>query len=206
MTVLSPLFDRLPDPLRAHGVWVYLIVCVLAGTVLVADRGLVPALLAGGVFVGALVLVGAAATPRRRTVLTRLAVGLLSTLGSLLLALDLGADRSFLVVSLLALPPAVAAAWLGRARGFLSPPALSCGVAVLTVSAPAAACAGGASPREALVLLCVLQPFFVWRTWRLARALGRGWTRARLRRRGLLESGLAIAWAAAAVLAVRLLG
>ena len=69
-----------------------------------------------------------------------------------------------------------------------------------------AATAGGLAPRLALLLMALLAPFFFWRTWRLARALGQGWTRARLRRRGLLESGWAVGWAALAVATIRLLG
>ncbi len=68
-------------------------------------------------------------------------------------------------------------------------------------AAPTVASAGGATPRVALVVLGVLAPFFFWRTWRLARALGPGWTRERFARQGLVESGLAIAGGAVALAA-----
>ncbi len=73
------------------------------------------------------------------------------------------------------------------------------------VAAPAAATGGGAAPRAAAAVAAILAPFFLWRTWRLARVLGAGWTRDRLRRRGLIESGLAAAWAALAAVVTRLL-
>jgi len=197
---------QVPDPLRAHGAWVYLIVSILAGAVTVWDRGWAAALLAGTGFVGVLVLASSLAIAGRRAAIARFVVGLLLGLGSPFLALTIGADRSFLVVGLVAIPPAVAAAYFASGQGFLSPGALSFGVTALVVAAPAAARAGGASPRPALVLLAVLAPFFFWRTWRLARAFGPGWTRERLERRGLLESGIALAWAAVAVAATRILG
>ncbi len=76
---------------------------------------------------------------------------------------------------------------------------------MLAVSAPVAASAGGASPRRALLVLAALAPFFFWRTWRLARVLGPGWTKERFQRRGLLESVLTVVWAAAVVVVIRLL-
>ena len=133
-------------------------------------------------------------------------IGLLLGLGSPSLAIALGADLSFLVVGLVAIPPAVAAAHFASSQGFLSPGALSFGVSALVVAAPAAARAGGASGSSALVLLAVLVPFFFWRTWRLARVFGPGWTQERLQRRGLLESGIALAWAAVAVAVTRIVG
>jgi hypothetical protein len=197
---------QVPDPLRAHGAWVYLIVSILAGALAVDDRGVVPALLAGSGFVGVFVLAGSLAIFGRRRTRRRLTLGLLLTLGTPLLALGLGADPSFLVISLLALPPVAGAAYFANRRGFLSPGALACGVAALVVAAPTAASAGGAPAPVALLMLAILNPVFSWRTWRLARALGQGWTKERLQRRGLLESVWAVGWATLAVIVIRLLG
>jgi hypothetical protein len=197
---------QIPDPLRAHGAWVYLIVSILAGVLTVTDRGLAPALLAGSGFVGVYVLASSLAIARRRAALVRMALGLLVAIGSPLLALAQGADPRFLMISLVAFPPVLCAAYFASRQGFLAPGALAFGVTALVVSAPVAASAGGASPRSALLLLATLVPFFFWRTWRLARALGPGWTRERFERRGLRESGLAAAWATLAVTTTRMLG
>ena len=196
---------QLPDPLRAHGAWVYLIVSILAGVLTITGRGSVPALLAGSGFVGLFVLGSSLAIDGRRVVLGRLALGMPLTVGAPLLALGLGADPSFLLVSLFAIPPAAAALYSANRSGFLSPGALAFGVVALVVAAPAAASAGGTSPRLALLLLSILAPLFFWRTWRLARALGQGWTKERLQRRGLIESGWAVGWAAVAVVTIRTL-
>jgi hypothetical protein len=192
--------------LRAHGAWVYLIVSVLAGAATVWDRDWVAALLAGTGFSGVLVLVSSLAIAGRPATIARFVVGLLLGLGSPSLAIALGADRSFLVVGLIAIPPAVVAAHFASKGGFLSPGALSFAVSALVVAAPAAASAGGASTRSAFVLLSALAPLFFWRTWRLARVFGPGWTQARLQRRGLLESGVALVWASVAVAVTRILG
>jgi hypothetical protein len=196
---------RIPDPLRAHGAWVYLAVSILAGMLTVTPRGYAPAVLAGCGFVGVLVAVSSVATTGRRAGLGRLVVGSPLAIGSPLLALDLGAAPESLFVSLLAVPLALAAAYFASRQGFLSPGALAFGVTALVVSAPVAASAGGASPRSAFLILVTLAPFCFWRTWRLARELGRGWTRERLARQGLVESALAVAWAAVAVMTTRLL-
>lgn len=197
---------RIPDPLRAHGAWVYLIVSILAGALTGEPRGFPAALLAGGGFVGVFVLAGSLAIASRPAARARLALGLVLAVGAPLLAAGLGADRSVLLVALAAGPPALAAAWFASRRGFLSPGALAFGVTALVVSAPAAASAGGASPRRALLILAALAPLFFWRTWRLARTLGREWTRERFVRRGLFESAIAVAWAAVAVAVTRMLG
>ncbi len=196
---------QVPDPLRAHGAWVYLIVSILAGVLTVEVRGFAAALVAGSGFVGVFVLASSLAIVGRRAVRRRFVAGLLLTVGGPLLAVGLGADRSFLIVGLAAIPPALAAARFASTGGFLSPGALVCGVTALVVSAPAAASAGGASLLRALLILAVLAPFYSWRTWRLARKLGRGWTRERFLRRGLVESAVAVAWAAAAVAVIRVL-
>ena len=195
---------RIPDPLRAHGAWVYLAVSIAAGTLTAGDRGYLPALLAGGAFAGAFVAAGSLAAVRRGVAVRRLALGLLVLIGSTYLAVRLGADRIFLPVSLLAAPPVVAAAYFAWRNSFLSPGALAWGVMPLAVSAPVAASAGGAPPAVALLMLATLAPFYFWRTWRLARALGPGWNRERFERQGLIESALAVAWGAVAVVAARL--
>ena len=195
---------KIPDPLRAHGAWVYLIVSILAGALTAPGSGYGPALLAGGGLLGAFVTGSSLAAGGRRAVVARLALGLPLTIGALLLASRLGADRLFPFMSLLAIPPGLLAAWYANAQGFLSPGALAWGVTALAVAAPTAATAGGASPRSALLVLAFLVPFFYWRTWMLAWALRRGWTRQRFQRQGLIESALAVAWAAVAVAVVRL--
>lgn len=194
-----------PDPLRAHGAWVYLLASILAGTLTVGGRGLAPALATGGCFLGIFVSASSVAHVGRRGAILRLSLGLLLTTAFLAAALELGADRSFFAVALLTLPPLFFAAISAQTRGFLSPSALCSGVTALAVAAPAVACAGGASRRSVAFVLMALAPFFFWRTWRLAQTLGRGWTRPRLRRRGLLESALAVGWAILVGIAIRLL-
>jgi hypothetical protein len=196
---------QVPDPLRAHGAWVYLVVSILAGASTVSVRGSVSALLAGSGFVGLFVLGSALAIGGRHPARGRLALGIPLTVGAPLMALGLGADPSFLLVSLVAIPPAGIAFYSANRSGFLSPGALAFGVAAVAVAAPVAASAGGASPRLALLMLAILAPLFFWRTWRLARALGQGWTKERLQRRGLVESGWAVGWAAVAVAVIRTL-
>lgn len=190
---------KIPDPLRAHGAWVYLAASILVGVLSAASW--LPALLVGFGCVGAFVAAGALAPVGRAVAVARAVGGALLLVGSSVLAVHLGADRLFVVVALVAVPPVLAAASFARADGFLSPGALSWGVTALAGAAPTVASAGGAPPRVTLVIVTVLAPFFFWRTWRLARALGPGWTRERFARQGLLESGLAIAWAAVAVAA-----
>jgi hypothetical protein len=197
---------QVPDPLRAHGAWVYLVVCILAGGLVVPDGDLAAALLAGSGFVGMFVLAGAVAVAGRGAALARSAVGLLLVAGAVVLALRFGARPWFGAVAAAAGLPALVAAWFARRQGFLSPGALSYGVTALVVSAPVAAWAGGATDGLALAIFASLAPVFFWRTWRLARAMGPGWTKAQFQRRGLLESALAVAWAALAVVALRLLG
>ena len=197
---------QVPDPLRAHGAWVYLLVSVLAGVLVVAGPGRAAALLAGGGLLGLFVLAGALAIAPRRVSLVRFGLGLLLTVACPMLALRLGSGHSFLQVGLLAVPPILLAAALARKQGFLSPGALGFGVTALVVAAPVAATAGGAGPRRALLILATLAPVFLWRTWRLARAMGPGWTRRRFERQGLIESGIAVGWAALAVVVTRLLG
>lgn len=186
---------RMPDPARAHGAWVYLIVSVLAGSLTAVREGFLPALLAGigfaGVFLVASSLALGAVRGRRRF-LVGLAVATLAP-G---LALVLGADPSFLAYGLIALAPAAAAGWLAERRGFQSVGALAFGIAALVVAAPSSACAGGADVGMSLLLLALLTPFFVWRAMTVRRHMtsGQGWSRSRIRATGIREAVWAVAW------------
>jgi hypothetical protein len=202
----SLLTPRAPDPVRAHGAWVYLVVSILAGVLAATGRGVLPALCAGLAFVGVFLAAGALAI-RPRPWAGRFAVGVTLTAAATLGGLALGADPQFLVYASVAVFPAGAAAWFALSQGYQSAPALAFAVVALVVSAPAAACAGGAHPRMGLVLLALLAPFFAWRTWRTRNALreSKGWDRSRLRQLGLREAAIAISWTAVALVAVHLL-
>ncbi len=204
MTAL--LARRIPDPARAHGAWVYLGVSVLAGALAVAGQGFVPALLAGLGYAGVFLLTSAAALVPRPTWRRRAVSGLLLATGAPWAAIAAGADPAFLAYALVALFPAALAGWFGVRRGFQSPLALCFAVAALAVAAPSAACAGGGTAREGWLLGLLLTPFFVWRTWRLRRALDarRVASRAELRRTGLVEAALAAAWTALAIVVIHL--
>jgi hypothetical protein len=191
---------RSPDPARAHGAWVYLFVSILAGVLSAGGHGAIAASFAGLAFVGVFVLVSALAVrpkPWRLRFVSGLAFALASTASGLLL----GADPMFLAYSMVALFPIAASVWFAMQQGFQSAPALAFGVIGLAVAAPAAACAGGASPRLGLLLLGLLAPFFAWRTWRTRAALrgGGSWDRAKLKRLGLEEALLAAAWTVVSV-------
>jgi len=138
----------------------------------------------------------------------RLAVGLALAAFAPTGALALGASPHFLAYSLVALFPAGLAVTSALTRGFHSPTALAFAVSTLGVAAPCAARAGGAGPGRAWILLGLLLPFFVWRTWTVRSRIEQrsGWTRARLRAAGLQEAGYAAAWGAAALLVARLAG
>ena len=204
MTAL--LARRLPDPARAHGAWVYLGVSILAGALSVAGQGFLPALLAGVGYAGIFLLASAVALWPRPSWRRRCAAGLVLAAGAPALALALDADPAFFAYALVALFPASAAVWFGIRRGAQSPLALCFSVAALAVAAPSAACAGGGTAREGWLLGGLLTPFFVWRTWRLRSSLAarRGTTRVELRREGLREAGLAVAWTALAVVIIHL--
>jgi len=191
----------MPDPARAHGAWVYLIVSILAGAMSVAGQGFLPALLAGLGYAGIFLLASSGALWPRPQWLRRAGAGLACAAGAPALALALDADPNFFAYALVAMFPAGAAVWFAVKRGFQSPLALCFAVAALAVAAPSAACAGGGTAREGWLLGLLLTPFFVWRTWRIRSALNTGgnWSRAELRRQGLREAGLALAWTAAAV-------
>lgn len=204
---MSPLLPkRLPDPARAHGAWVYLVVSILAGALSVAGQGFLPALLAGFGYAGIFLLASAVAVYPRPGWRRRCAAGLSLAALAPLLALWLDADPNFFAYALVAMFPAGAAVWFSVRRGFQSPLALCFAVAALAVAAPSAACAGGGSAREGWMLGLLLTPFFVWRTWRIRVALSAntGWTRAELRRQGLREAAIAVAWTLVAVAAIHL--
>ena len=186
---------QMPDPARAHGAWVYLIVSVLAGALSVGGRGFLPALLSGIGFAGVFLAASSLALMGKPTFLRRCLIGILLATLAPCLALQLGADPTFFVLGLVAIFPAALSGYFAERHGFLSPAALAFAVTALVVAAPSAACAGGASIQRGLLLLAFLAPFFAWRTYVLRRSMvGPGWTRARLRRRGLQESAYALGW------------
>lgn len=196
---------RMPDPARAHGAWVYLIVSILAGALSEVREGFVPALLAGTSFAGVFLLGSAFAVPparRRMRILLGVPLGLVAPA----VALAIGADPTFLAYAAVAVFPAGLSAWLAERDGFLSPAALSAGVAALGLAAPAAACAGGADVPRTLVLAGLLVPWFLWRTVRLRKRLDaiQSEGRAGLRRAGLREAGLTVVWTTFAVIAIHL--
>lgn len=197
---------RMPDAARAHGAWVYLALSILAGALTSIGQGTVPALLAGIGYAGVFLTASAAALgPGRRR--KRLVLGILLASVPPSAALLLGADPLFLAFAPIAAFPAAASGWFALHSGFHSPLALAFAVTALALAAPSAACAGGTSPKLGWLLLALLAPFFVWRTWRLSALLERqsGWTKQRLRRMGLLEAGFAVTWTAAALAVVHLI-
>jgi hypothetical protein len=202
---LPHLPKRMPDPARAHGAWVYLVVSILAGALTAIGQGFLPALLAGTGYAGVFLTASAAALGPGRWH-KRFAIGVVLALVPPGLALLLGADPAFLAYAPIAAFPAGASGWFAIRRGFQSPPALAFAVAALALAAPSAACAGGTSQTLGWMLLGMLVPFFVWRTWRLGALMKseKGWTKQRLRRIGLTEAALAVGWTAIALVVVHL--
>jgi hypothetical protein len=202
------LSRRIPDPLQAHGAWVYLAVSVLAGALTGVREGMLSALLAGLGFAGVVLGAGALGMrdPGRRA--ARLLVGGFLAVAAPLGAIALGADARFLVYGLVAIAPAAAAGYLGERAGYRSAPALAFAVTALVVAAPTAACAGGATTLRSWLLLVLLAPFFAWRVWRTLKLIHdrRGWTRPQLRARGWREAAYAVAWTAGAVLVIHVVG
>ena len=192
---------HMPDPARAHGAWVYLIVSVLAGSLTAVRDGFLPALLAGIGFAGVFLVASSVALGVMRG-WRRFVVGLAVATLAPSLALFLGADPSFFAYGLIALAPAAVAGWLAERRGFQSVGALAFGVAALVVAAPSSACAGGADIGMSLLLLALLTPFFVWRAMVVRRRLtsGKGWSRSRIRAAGIREAIWAVAWTSLVVL------
>ena len=206
MPARSPLQRRAPDPARAHGAWVYLGVSILAGILSARAQGVTAALCAGLGFVGVfLVASGLAIHPHRwrKRFYGGLALTIVATGAGVLLA----ADPMYLAYSSVALFPAAASVWFASRNGFLAPSALAFGVIALVVSAPAAACAGGASPGLGFLLFALLGPFFAWRTWRVRIGMNRkpAPTRKELKRTGMFEAALALVWTIGSIGVVHLL-
>jgi hypothetical protein len=197
---------KAPDPARAHGAWVYLVISILAGVLSAARYDMFAALLAGAAFLGVFVLAGAAAGYPKHWH-ARLAIGGAILAASLIAAVSATPDPSFLAYGAVAVFPAAAAAWFGFRHGFQSGGALSFAVVTLVVAAPASLCAGGAPHTLGLVLLGLLAPFFAWRTWHTREALrdSHGWSRAKLRALGWREALIALLWTTFAVSLVHVL-
>ncbi|MCA9142352.1 MAG: hypothetical protein KDB05_06175 [Planctomycetales bacterium] len=184
-----------PDPLRAHGAWIYLFASVGSGALVGVEQRVEPAMLVGTGFVGAFLVAAAIAVGARRKmrqILVGSSLAILAPLG----ALYLDAKPEFFIVAALAVVPAVTAIGLQKTIGFLSRPALVVGVAAIVVAAPTVAIAGGISVGRSLLLFALLWPFFSWQTLRVAAPLriGATWEREKLRSRGLREAGVAAVW------------
>ena len=87
-----------PDPIRAHGAWVYLFTSVGAGAMVGAQRGVETAMLVGTGFAGGLLGAAAVAVGLRGKA-RQLAIAGAAFLPGPLVALWLGAERGFLLVS-----------------------------------------------------------------------------------------------------------
>lgn len=196
---------KAPDPAKAHGAWVYLVISILAGVLCALRFDVWTALMAGLAFLGVFVIASAMASYPRRWK-GRLAIGALIVAACAAGGLVFGADPLFLAYGAVAVFPAGAAAWFALRHGFQSAGALSFAVVALVVAAPASLCAGGAPHHLGLLLLALLAPFFAWRTWHTREVLreSHGWTRARLRAVGWREAGLALGWTTFAIAVVHL--
>jgi hypothetical protein len=199
-------FGRVPDPAKAHGAWVYLILSILAGTLTATGRGFLPALMVGIGFAGAFLCTSALALVGKRGMAGRLITGLLLAVSGPGVALYLGASPSFFAFSLAALGPAALAGYCAEKHGIVSPQAMAFAVVALVVAAPSSACAGGASVITGLLLMIFLAPFFAYRTWKVRSAIasGKSWTRSQLKKQGWLEILYGLGWIAFVVLAFHL--
>jgi len=197
---------RVPDPAKAHGAWVYLVLSILAGTLTATSRGFVPALLVGVGFAGVFLCASALALVGKPGMAARLTTGLLLAVAGPGVALYLGASPSFFAFSLVALGPAALAGYCAEKHGILSPQAMAFAVVALVVAAPSSACAGGASVGTGLLLLVLLAPFFAYRTWKVRNAITTesGWTRSKLKKQGLSEVIYGMSWIAIVVMAFHL--
>ena len=197
---------RVPDPAKAHGAWVYLVLSILAGTLTATGRGFLPAMLVGVGFAGVFLCASALALVGKRGMASRLAAGLLLAAAGPGAALYLGASPSFFAFSLVALAPAALAGYCAEKLGVMSPQAMAFAVVALVVAAPSSACAGGASVMTGLLLLTLLAPFFAYRTWKVRNAISSetGWTRSRLKKQGLMEVIYGLSWIGIVVLAFHL--
>lgn len=195
-----------PDPLRAHGAWIYLFASIGAGALVGAAYRVEPAMLAGTGFAGAFLVIAAIDVgPQRK--LRQVLLGASLAIVAPLVALWLGAEPVFLNVAALTVLPVVSVVVLARTCGTLSPATLGVGVMTLTLSAPVAAMAGGSSALRAAVLFGLLWPFFSWRTLRVNASLPKGtaWNRAFLRAQGLREALIAAVWTLTVAMGLRLL-
>ena len=192
-----------PDPMQAHGAWVFLFVSVMAGSLLGSRGGVEIPLLVGTAYAGAFLVVAAIVAGLRRKLRQALVGLLLAGLGPIL-ALWLGAKIEFLFIGPLAACCALISVGWARRFGLLAPIVLLAGVASLCMAAPATALAGGASVQRSAMLFAALWPVFAWRSLRIARPLRKGaaWQRETLRSRGLREAAIAMLWSLAAVLAI----
>jgi hypothetical protein len=195
-----------PDPAKAHGAWVYLVLSILAGTLTATGRGFLPAALVGAGFAGVFLCASALALVGKPGMTARLIAGLLLAGVGPGAALHLGASPSFFAFSLVALAPAALAGYCAEKHGILSPQAMAFAVVALVVAAPSSACAGGASASTGLLLLILLAPFFAYRTWKVRNAITSetAWTRAKLKKQGLTEVLYGLSWVAAVVLTFHL--
>ena len=192
-----------PDPVRAHGAWIYLFASVAAGAMVGSHHGVEPAMLVGTGFVGAYLVAAAISFGARRKG-RQLLIGASLVVLAPLTALWLDAEPIFLIVAAWAVLPAVTAVALEKTLGFLSRGALVMGIAALTLAAPVVAVAGGASGGRGLLLFGLLWPFFSWRTLGVAAPLAAGatWNRKELRSRGLSEAAIAAVWTFAVALSL----
>jgi hypothetical protein len=201
------LLERnIPDPVQAHGAWVYLVVSILAGALSCVRAGALPAVLAGVGFAGVFLAAGAFGTRDQKRRLKRLVIGGLLATAAPLGAISLGSDAWFLVYGLVAILPAAIAGYFGERTGFRSSLALAFAVTALVVAAPSSACAGGATPLRSWLLLLLLAPFFAWRIACTRRVIVEqtGWTRKRLRQQGWREAAWALLWTTVSVLVIHL--
>lgn len=193
-----------PNPMRAHGAWIYLFASVGAGTIVGADGGIERMLLVGTGFIGAFQVFSAFAvgtTRNRRQIL----VGCGWAAFTFLTALAFGAHVDFLAVAAFSIVPAALAIVLAKQVGYLSRSTLASGLAALSLAAPTVAVAGGVSVGRSLLLFLLLWPFFCWRTWRIAAPLREtsAWNRAKLKQQGLREAAYVALWSLAAAIFVR---
>ena len=190
---------HLPDPLHAHGAWVYLSASVAVGALAAPPDHVLPALLAGAGTTGAFMVCGSLWGHRRRV--RPLLIGAAVALCGPLLALLLGAEPVFLAFAGFAALPALAAVLFARVYGSLSLPAIVGATLAIAISAPVAASAGGMPIGRSLLLLSLLAPFFAWRTVHVRTALtARGPHRTSPKAAGLREARHAAVWCALVVL------
>lgn len=193
-----------PNPARAHGAWIYLLLSVASGVLLAVDQEIRYAVLVGAGFVGAFLAAAALSVPSRRS--GRLVwFGAGTAAAGPAVALWFEADSRFLIVGGLAALLGGGAILLEKWFGFLSFTALAVGLAALAIAAPVSAIAGGAGLGRGAALFAFLWPFFCWRTFRIAAPLQSGevWNRHALKARGLREAAIAAAWSLGVTMALR---